>query len=108
MEKIKNKTRLYKLQLKEGDKVWLYAKNLKTKRLSRKLNYIKVGLFRIKAIKGLVNYQLNLLTDVKIFPTFHILLLEKANNNKPIITTFGYELKEENTFKVKKILNKNN
>ena len=45
--------------------------------------------------------------DVKIFPTFHISLLEKASENKFIATTFKYKPKEENTFKVEKILNKN-
>ena len=85
----------------------MHVKSLKTKRLNRKLNHIRIGPFRIKTIKGLINYQLNLLADTKIFLTFHILLLEKANNNKPITITFGYELKEENTFKIEKILNKN-
>ena len=80
---------------------------MKIKRLNRKLDYIRVGPFRIKAIKKPINYQLDLLADTKIFLTFYISLLEKANNNKPIIITFGYELKEENTFKIKKILDKN-
>ncbi len=33
-------------------------KNLKSKRKSRKLDYIKVGLFLIKIVIGLVNYKL--------------------------------------------------
>jgi len=34
--------------LKKGDKVYLYIKNLKSKRLSKKLDYIKVRPFLIK------------------------------------------------------------
>jgi len=34
--------------LKEGDKVYLYTKNLKSKRLSKKLDYVKVGPFLIR------------------------------------------------------------
>ena len=81
---------------------------MKVKRPSKKLNHIKVGLFRIKIIKRPVNYQLNLLVNAKIFLTFYILLLKKASNNKLITTTFKYELKEKNTFEIEKILNKNN
>ena len=55
-----------------------------------------------------MNYQLDLLVNIKIFLTFYILLLEKANNNKLIIITFGYEPKKKDIFKIKKILNKNN
>jgi len=53
-----NKYRKKYPQLKEGDKVYLLIKNIKSKRLSKKLDYIKVGLFSIKKAKGLVNYKL--------------------------------------------------
>ena len=45
-------------QLKKGDKVYLNIKNLKSKRLSKKLNYIKVKPFLIKRSKGPINYKL--------------------------------------------------
>ena len=35
-------------QLKKGDKVYLLTKNIKTKRPSKKLDYIKVRLFLVK------------------------------------------------------------
>ena len=44
------------LTLKEGDKVYLLRKNIVTKRLSYKLDYKKLGLFRIVKVKGLVNF----------------------------------------------------
>jgi len=53
-----NKYRKEYPQLKEGDKVYLLIKNIKSKRLSKKLDYIKVGPFSIKKTKGLVNYKL--------------------------------------------------
>ena len=40
--------------------VYLVIKNLKSKRLSRKLDYIKDRLFLIIRKKGLVNYELDL------------------------------------------------
>ena len=86
MEKQENKYRINSLQLKEGDKVQLYTKNLKIKRLNKKLNYIRVGLFRIKTIKGLINYKLKLFNNAKIFLIFYISLFEKANNKEFLAT----------------------
>ena len=41
--------------LKKGDKVYLLRKNIKTIRLSNKLDYTKLRLFKIRKILGLVN-----------------------------------------------------
>ena len=49
------------LNLKGGDKVWLLYKNILSRRLSKKLNYIKLRLFKIKRKVIEVNYKLNLL-----------------------------------------------
>ena len=59
-------------------------KNLKTRTLNKKLNYIKVGLFLIKEVKGLVNYELELLKDAKVYPVFYISLLELADPSIPL------------------------
>ena len=53
-------------------------------RLSRKLDYIKVGLFLIKKAKGPINYKLILLPNAKVYPVFYILLLEPADSNIPL------------------------
>ena len=54
--------------LKEGDKVWLLYKNFISRRLSKKLDYVKLGLFKI-IVKFLeVIYRLNLLARIKIYP----------------------------------------
>ena len=59
--------------------MYLLTKNLRTKRLSKGLDNVKVGPFLIKEQRLLVNYTLNLLNDAKIFPTFYILVLELAD-----------------------------
>jgi len=46
-QRVNKKRKMYPL-LKKGDKVYLHIKNLKSKRLSKKLDYIKVGPFLIK------------------------------------------------------------
>ena len=60
METQENKYKKEGPQLKKVDKVYFYIKNLKTKRPSKKFDYLKVGPFLIKNIKGPVNYELQL------------------------------------------------
>jgi hypothetical protein len=47
-------------QLKKENKVYLLTKNLKTWKLSKKLDHVRVGSFFIKTVKGPVNYELDL------------------------------------------------
>jgi flagellin-specific chaperone FliS len=79
-----NKRRKLGPQLKKGDKVYLLIKNLRSKRLSKKLDYIKVRLFLIKEVKGAINYKLNLPINTKIHPVFYISLLKPADPNIPV------------------------
>ena len=67
--------------LKKGDKVYLLTKNFKSKWLSKKLNYIKIGLFRIinKVIEVL--YRLDLLLKTKIHSVYYITILELVYKN---------------------------
>jgi len=53
--------------LKEGDKVWLLYKNFKLRQLSKKLDYVKIGLFKIVEKILEVIYRLNLLVKIKIY-----------------------------------------
>ena len=53
---------------------------MKNKRLSKKLDYIKVRPFLIKQQKGLVNYELSLPRDTNIYPVFYISLLELVDD----------------------------
>jgi uncharacterized Zn ribbon protein len=99
-----NKRRKLGPQLKKGDKVYLLTKNLKSKRPSKKLDHVKVGLFLIKEVKGAVNYELNLPADTKIHLVFHVSLLKPADPNTPIQNAFHFEVEEETKYEVKKIL----
>jgi len=67
MRKYYNLKKSEGLDLREGDKVWLLYKNFKLRWLSKKLDYVKIGLFKI-AVKFLeVIYRLDLLKKIKIY-----------------------------------------
>ena len=55
-----NKKRSKGPDLKEGEMVYLLRKNIKTKRLSDKLDYTKLSLFKIKEKLGPVTFKLEL------------------------------------------------
>jgi hypothetical protein len=59
--------------------VYLLTKNLRTRRLTKKLDKVKVRLFFISKQISLVNFQLELLKDAKIYLVFYISLLEPTN-----------------------------
>jgi hypothetical protein len=82
----------------------LYTKNLRSKRLSKGLDYVKVGPFLVSKKNGLVTYTLELPADVKVYPRFHVNLLEPADKNTPLQRTWRYEIEEDNEFEVEKIL----
>ena len=71
--------------------MYLLTKNLKTKRFSKKLDYIKVGPFLVDKQRGLLNYRLKLPTDAKVHLVFYISLLEPADSSTPLQTTFHFE-----------------
>ena len=78
-----NQGRSQEPTLREGDKVYLIRRNIKTKRPSDKLDHKKLGPFRIKKTMGRLNYQLDLPRTMNIHPVFHISLLEKAPLGAP-------------------------
>src|SRR6266702_1062674 len=81
MKKHYDKKRSKGLDLKEGDKVWLLYKNFKNRRPSEKLDYIKLGLFKIAAKILEVIYRLNLLAKMKIYLVQYIIILELAKGS---------------------------
>jgi transposase InsO family protein len=99
-----NKKRKTAPQLKEGDKVYLHTKNLRTKRPSKGLDNVKVGPFLILKKNGPVTYTLQLPPDAKIHPRFHVKLLEPADPETPLQRTFRYETEEDNVFEVEEII----
>jgi len=67
MRKYYNLKKFKGLDLKEGDKVWLLYKNFKLRQLSKKLDYVKIGLFKIAEKNLEVIYRLDLLVKIKIY-----------------------------------------
>jgi len=67
MRKYYNLKKFKGLDLKKGDKVWLLYKNFKLRRPSKKLDYIKIGLFKIAKKISEVIYRLNLPVKIKIY-----------------------------------------
>jgi len=78
MRKYYNFKKFEGLDLKKGDKVWLLYKNLKLRRLSKKLDYVKIGLFKIIAKILEVIYRLDLLVKMKIYLVQYIVILKPA------------------------------
>jgi hypothetical protein len=49
------------------------------------LDHKKLGLFKIKRVAGLVNYELVLLKTMNIYPVFHMFLLELILLGVPLV-----------------------
>ena len=81
MKKYYDKKRSEGPNLKEGDKVQLLHKNFKSRQLSKKLDYIKLGLFIIAAKILEVMYKLDLPVKIKIYLVQYIIMLEPAKGN---------------------------
>ncbi len=106
--KYQNKKQKTIFQLKERDKIYLFTKNFRTKKLNKKLNYIKIELFLVKKIKKSVNYKLDLFKNVRIFSVFYILLLKLANSIIFLQNIFYFYLQKKKQFKIEKILQQKN
>ena len=106
--KYQNKKRKTIFQLKKKNKIYLFTKNLRTRKLSKKLNYIKIELFFVKKTKKSVNYKLDLLKNVKVFSVFYILLLKSADLSISIQKIFYYKLQKKNRFEIERILEQQN
>jgi hypothetical protein len=76
MSKYANRKRLKGPTFERGDKVYLLRRNIKIRRLSDKLDYKKLRPFKIKNVISEVNYELDLLSTMKIYLVFYISLLE--------------------------------
>ena len=83
--------RYYNLKVSEGpdfkggDKVWLLYKNISSRWLSKKLNYIKIRLFKVQRKITEVNYELDLLVKMKIYPVQHITILKLADGEYKLL-----------------------
>ena len=59
-----NKYRLKGPRLERGDKVYLILRNIRTNRLSKKLDFKKIGLFKVDKRISDNNYRLLLLVTI--------------------------------------------
>jgi hypothetical protein len=64
-----------------GDMVFVSAKNIRTTRNSRKLDWKKLGPFPVKEIISPYAYRLDLPRSMKMHPVFHVSLLDPAAND---------------------------
>jgi hypothetical protein len=83
----------------------LIQQNIKTKQLNTKLDYKKLGLFKIKKVAGPVNYELVLPKTINIYPVFYISLLELILLGVLLAPITEIELINPNTeYEIKEIL----
>ena len=68
---------------------------------------MKVGPFFIKRQKKPVNYELNLLLNIKIHSIFHVSLLKSADPKTFIQNTFHFQYEDEDEYEIEKILTQN-
>jgi hypothetical protein len=91
-----NKHRLKGPCLERGDKVYLISRNLRISRLSRKLDFKKIRLFRIDERVSSNNYRLSLPAIIRLRTyVFHISLLELVLKNVRLATNVEAEDEEE-------------
>lgn len=76
-----NKSRLPAPSFQVGDLVTLNARNIKTIRPSKKLDWKRLGPFPVEAIVSSHAYRLTLPATMKVHPVFHVSLLEPAASN---------------------------
>jgi predicted metal-dependent hydrolase len=90
------------------DMMWLFIKNIKTKRSFRKLNHKWIDLYKIKKILKEA-CQLELLSSMKIHDTFHTSLLRSTVTNSLIeqiqSSSLSIVINEEEEYEVDDILN---
>jgi hypothetical protein len=100
-----NKYYNIELIFKKRDRVYLIQRNIQTKQPNTKLDYKKLGLFKIKRVIGLVNYKLVLPKTINIYPVFYISFLKLVLLG--VLPAFIIEIKLVNPnteYKIKEIL----
>jgi hypothetical protein len=80
-EEQSNKTRQPARQYKAGQRVWLDARNIRTLRPSKKLDWKFLGPFTIKRMINAHAYELDLPASMRIHPVFNVTLLRPAADN---------------------------
>jgi hypothetical protein len=76
MEDGANRKRLPAPQIREGTKVWLDARHIRTTRPSRKLDWKRLGPYVVKRQVSPYAYDLELPRGLRIHPVHHVSLLD--------------------------------
>ena len=91
-----------------GDYVWLSKKNIKTTRPCEKLDFKRLGPFKVMSQVNPVAYKLELADSIKIHNVFHVSLLEPYFPNSIEGRTLPppppIEVRDELEYEVEKIL----
>jgi len=66
--------------LKSGDMVWFFPRNVQTTRPCKRLDYKKIGPFKILIKIGMSTYKLDIPPSMKIHNTIHISLLQPCED----------------------------
>jgi hypothetical protein len=91
--------------LKEKNKIYLIQRNIQIKQLNTKLDHKKLGLFKIKRIIRLINYELILPKTINIYLVFYISLLELVLLGVLLVPVTEIELVNPNAeYKIEEIL----
>ena len=99
-----NRKYYQELELREKDRVYLLRRNIKTKRLSNKLDYKKLRPFKIiRVIKG-VNYKLVLSKTISIYLVFYISLLELVLLGVLLVLKIQIESDQNKEYEIESIL----
>jgi len=65
-----------RIEFAVGNQVWLLSPNIQTERPSKKLDWKRLGPYKVTQCLGVQAYRLELPASMKIHPLFHISLLE--------------------------------
>jgi hypothetical protein len=74
-----NKSRLEGPRFQEEDLIYMLRRNIKTIRLSDKLDLKKIGPFKVKRNIRNISFELELPLSIRIYPIFYLSLLEFAH-----------------------------
>ena len=100
-----NKSRLEGSRLRKENLIYLLRRNIKTTKLSDKLDSKKISLFRVKRNIKNISFELYLPSTIKIHPIFYIFLLEPADPNTPKKLALKLDSKiEELIYNIEEIL----
>ena len=87
--------------------MWLLYKKFKNRQLGKKLDYVKLGLFKVLKKVIEIMFKLNLLEKIKIYLVQYILILKPTQRNVKLIIYKQniYKGQEEDKWDIQKIIN---